>query len=279
MIYKIKKIVYYYKLSFIVFPILLFYGCGSGEEQVSLQGTSWETLFPNRYGIGSGGCAGTGLDFFTEQAFEEATEAYPTFANEGSDEIQKRELAAFFANISHETTGGGGAWCGGVEDYTSDCFNWGLCYREELGCESQTTCTDYGVSPSGTTYHGRGPIQITYDYNYTPVGEELGLPLHEEPQLLISDPVIAFKTAIWFWMTPQGAKPSCHDVIVNGTDGGASRPSGFGLTINIINGGVECNKGYITDKEKDRIGFYRRYAELLGATVGENLDCSSQPSF
>uniref|UniRef100_A0A453J353 chitinase n=1 Tax=Aegilops tauschii subsp. strangulata TaxID=200361 RepID=A0A453J353_AEGTS len=39
------------------------------------------------------------------------------------------------------------------------------------------------------------------------------------PDLVSTDPVVAFKTAIWFWMTPRhGAQkmPSCHAVMTGG---------------------------------------------------------------
>ena len=41
----------------------------------------------------------------------------------------------------------------------------------------------------------------------------------------------------------------------------------FGLTIDIINGGVECGGATTTAQVEDRVGFYRRYAALLGVTL------------
>ena len=41
--------------------------------------------------------------------------------------VRKRELAAFFAEIAHETTNGGPGAAGGP-------YAWGLYYTEELGC-------------------------------------------------------------------------------------------------------------------------------------------------
>nr|Q06016.1 RecName: Full=Endochitinase 4; Short=CHIT 4 [Arachis hypogaea] len=46
-------------------------------------------------------------------------------------------------------------------------------------------------------------------------------------------------------MTPQGNKPSCHDVITNAwrptaTDSAAGRAPGYGVITNIINGGLDC---------------------------------------
>jgi chitinase len=47
---------------------------------------------------------------------------------------------------------------------------------------------------------------------------------------------------------------------------------------NIINGGLECGKGQ-DSRVADRIGFYKRYCDLLGVSYGDNLDCYSQRPF
>lgn len=51
---------------------------------------------------------------------------------------------------------------------------------------------------------------------------------------------------MWFYMTPQMPKPSMHDVITgfftpNTVDLSENIHDGFGATINIINGGLECD--------------------------------------
>lgn len=104
-----------------------------------------------------------------------------------------------------------------------------------------------------------------------------------DPDLVATDPVISFKTAIWFWMTPQSPKPSCHDVITwrwnpSGADQSAGRYSGYGTITNIINGGLECGKGW-DGRVADRIGFFKRYCDLLGIGYGDNLDCYNQKPF
>ncbi|MFH5851723.1 chitinase, partial [Clostridium perfringens] len=77
-------------------------------------------------------------------------------------------------------------------------------------------------------YFGRGPIQITWNYNYGPAGQSIGFDGLNSPATVASDPVIAFKTGLWFWMN------NVHSVITGG--------QGFGATIRAINGG-ECNGG------------------------------------
>ncbi|KAL1288784.1 hypothetical protein AAHE18_20G008900 [Arachis hypogaea] len=159
----------------------------------------------------------------------------------------------------------------------------GYCFLQE------NTQSDY-CSPSaqwpcapGKKYYGRGPIQISYNYNYGPAGRAIGVDLLNNPDLVATDPVISFKTAIWFWMTPQGNKPSSHDVITgrwtpSDADRAAGRVPGYGVITNIINGGLECGHGPDARVE-DRIGFFRRYCQLLGVSPGDNLDCNNQRSF
>ena len=110
-----------------------------------------------------------------------------------------------------------------------------------------------------------------------------GWDLLNNPDLVATDPVISFKTAFWFWMTPQSPKPSCHDVITgswnpSGADSAAGRARGFGAITNIINGGLECGKGW-NSKVEDRIGFFKRYCDILGVGYGNNLDCYNQRPF
>ena len=110
--------------------------------------------------------------------------------------------------------------------------------------------------------------------------------------LVATDPVISFKTAIWFWMTPQANKPSSHDVIIgqwtpSPVDTSAGRVPGYGVITNIINGGQECGKTgkvLMIDKEAyekvgNKIGFYKRYCGILGLDYGNNLDCYNQKPF
>ncbi|XVE93966.1 hypothetical protein REPUB_Repub01dG0239800 [Reevesia pubescens] len=92
---------------------------------------------------------------------------------------------------------------------------------------------------------------------------------------------MSFESALWFWMTPQSPKPSCHDVIIgawtpSATDQAAGRVPGYGVITNIINGGIECGTGTSNDAVEDRIAFYKRYSGMLGVSPGDNLDCYNQ---
>jgi chitinase len=70
------------------------------------------------------------------------------------------------------------------------------------------------------------------------------------------DPVIAFKTALWFWMN------NVHGVM----------PQGFGATTRAINGALECN-GNNPAQMNARVGYYRQYCQQLGVDPGSNLTC------
>ncbi|KAL2892915.1 Basic endochitinase, partial [Bienertia sinuspersici] len=95
-------------------------------------------------------------------------------------------------------------------------YSWGYCFLREQGnppayCESPSW-----PCPAGKMYYGRGPIQLTHNYNYGLAGRAIGVDLINNPDLVATDATISFKTAIWFWMTAQDNKPSCHNVIIGG---------------------------------------------------------------
>ncbi|MEM1256347.1 MAG: Dot/Icm T4SS effector Zinc-dependent metalloprotease LegP [Cyanobacteria bacterium P01_H01_bin.21] len=224
----------------------------------------YETMFPHRN------------DLYDYDSLIAAVQQYPQFCNEGTPDQRRQEAAAFLANIAHETTGGWETAPGGRHA-------WGLHFIEEVGCENGS-CTGYcdvnnSIYPcaSGQTYHGRGPMQLSWNYNYGAAGQALGVDLLANPDLVKSDGTLAFQTALWFWMTPQPPKPSCHDVMAgrwapSAEDVTAGRTPGFGMTINIINGGLECSIP-TNGKVQDRVGFYQRFTQLLGVTMGEAVYC------
>ncbi|KAG0497262.1 hypothetical protein HPP92_001953 [Vanilla planifolia] len=152
--------------------------------------------------------------FYPYEAFVTATQFFPEFGTTGSVDTRKLELAAFLAQISHETTG--------------------------------------KLFPIG-------------NYNYGTAGEALGFDGLRQPDLVSNRSELAFKMALWFWMTPREPKPSCHDVMVglfrpSEVDREANRTAGFGLVTNIINGGQECGIPN-DDRVNVRIGYFKRYAD------------------
>ncbi|KAM0031951.1 putative chitinase [Helianthus debilis subsp. tardiflorus] len=212
--------------------------------------------------------------FYTYTAFINAARSYNGFGTTGTAEDRRRELAAFFAQTSHETTGG---WPTAPDGP----FAWGYCFLREQD-QSNRYCSS-NEWPCTQSYFGRGPIQLTHNYNYGLFGRSVNRDLINNPDLLATDPTLSFQSAIWFWMTAQDNKPSSHDVITrrwtpSAADTAAGRVSGFGVITNIINGGLECGHGP-DDKVEDRIGFYRRYCSMLGVSPGDNLDCYNQRPF
>ncbi len=247
----------------------------SGETGIAswFSRTEYERFFPHHNAL------------YSYDAFVKAAASFPLFAGEGSPEVRRRELAAFFAHAAHETTNGGPGSPGGE-------FAWGLFYTEEQGC-SGGKCAVYNTGGTsiykpapGKNYYGRGPLQLSYAYNYGLAGAELGLPLLEKPELVSHDGVASFRSALWFWMRTQTPKPSCHDVICgkwqpSADDLRQGRKPGFGMTINIINGGIEC-KGQsagIKANRADRIGFYKRFAGFLHVPVENDCDCAEMAPY
>jgi predicted chitinase len=179
--------------------------------------------------------------FYTYEGMVAATAKWPAFCTTGTPEDRRREAAAFLSNVAHETDS--------------------LAKVEENGCAADNVCKTYGVAPNGVTYHGRGPIQISYAYNYGPAGTALGADLTGNPEQVATDPTISFGTALWFWMTYQSAKGIPHEAV----------KQGLGATINIINGG-ECGGGN-APAVADRVKHYKRFCEMLGVDPGPGQGC------
>jgi predicted chitinase len=171
-------------------------------------------------------------NFYTYANLCKAIAKYPAFATTGDDTAKKREVAGFFANVARET---------GM-----------LMYIDQINKD-----------PSNGNYWGRGPLQLTWNYNYDACGKAIGQPLLDTPTLVSTDGAITWQTGLWFWMTNDGGTGKTpHTAIVNGN---------FGGTINAINGGLEC-KG---DNEgaDERIAHYKAFTQTLGVDPGTMLTC------
>ncbi|KAI3975089.1 hypothetical protein MKX01_025603 [Papaver californicum] len=176
-----------------------------------------------------------GKNFYNRDSFLQAVNMYPRF---GRRALPKREIAAFFAHVTHET----GFMCFKNEQNPSMDY-----------CQSSA---EFPCAP-GKRYFGRGPLQISWNYNYKPAGEKIGFDGINDPERVSNDPTVAFKTALWFWMT------NVHKAAVQG--------QGFGATIRLING-KECNGGN-PGAVQARIKYYVEYCRQLGAQPGDNLGC------
>ncbi len=256
------------------------------ENILNKNHTSFQALFPN---IGNASCNGSQI--YTLHGLESAMKLFPDFLNNTDQQVNTRELAAFLANAAHETTGGWPTAPGGA-------LAWGLCFSAEVGC-TNNGCTQY-CDPSNTTYpctpqksyYGRGPLQLSWNYNYglardqlqkipTPTGEQPIGDLLAYPDLVNQNATTAWATALWFWMTPQTPKPSAHQAIT-ATPGSTinndpNHPAGFGLTIDIINGGLECHQSN-NENAQNRVDFYTDWfgrALNLQASDFKNDDCKN----
>ena len=200
-----------------------------------LTSQNFEDMFPNRN------------RFYTYAGLIDAARKYPAFAGTGSDEIRKREIAAFLANANHET--------GGLVYVTEINKGNDLCDESQPdGCPAGT----YG-------YYGRGPIQLSWNFNYKMAGDALGLNLLGNPYLVEQDASVAWQTAIWYWMTQRGpGTMTPHDAIVNNR--------GFGETIRSINGALECNGGN-PGQVQSRVTAFNNFTGILRVSPGANLYC------
>ncbi|MFI0372102.1 glycoside hydrolase family 19 protein [Actinomadura sp. 1N219] len=187
--------------------------------------------------------------FYTYQGLTEAMSAYPAFANTGGDTIMKQEAAAFLANVNHETGG--------------------LVHIVEQNKDNYPHYCDatqpYGCPAGQAAYYGRGPIQLSWNFNYKAAGDALGINLLNDPWQVERNAAVAWKSALWYWMTQKGpGTMTGHDAMVN------SR--GFGETIRSINGSLECNGGN-PSQVQSRVDAYKRFTTLLGVPPGANLTC------
>lgn len=187
--------------------------------------------------------------FYTYRGLTDALSAYPGFAKTGSDTVKRQEAAAFLANANHET----GGLVHVVEQNTANYPHY--CDRSQ----------PYGCPAGQAAYYGRGPIQLSWNFNYKAAGDALGINLLSDPYLVQNDPAVAWKTALWYWNTQTGpGTMTPHNAMVN--------QRGFGETIRSINGSLECG-GRNPAQVQSRINSYQRFVQILGTTPGGNLSC------
>lgn len=197
----------------------------------------FEQAFPDR------------IPFYTYDGLVAALGLYPAFATTGDDTTRRREAAAFLADVYHESAG----LTFVVEQDTAAYGNY---------CDASAS---YGCPAGRAAYFGRGPAQLSWNYNYRAAGDALGVDLLADPALVQRDPAVAWKTALWFWNTQAaGTAGTSHDAMVG--------DRGFGETIRAFNGVLECDGGN-PGQVQSRVSAYLRITALLGVTPGKNLSC------
>jgi len=218
------------------------YSCGGGTDPGNpgafvVSEAQFNQIFPGRN------------SFYSYSGLTAALSAYPGFATTGSDTVKKQEAAAFLANVNHETGG--------------------LVYIVEQNTANYPHYCDwnqpYGCPAGQSAYYGRGPIQLSWNFNYKAAGDALGIDLLGNPWQVEQNSAVAWKTGLWYWNTQSGpGTMTPHNAMVNGR--------GFGETIRSINGSIECNGGNPAQVES-RVSKYRQITSILGVDPGANLYC------
>jgi predicted chitinase len=219
------------------------YSCGDGgggtpsPSGFVVSEAQFNQMFPNRN------------SFYTYSGLTAALSAYPGFATTGSDTVKKQEAAAFLANVSHET----GGLVHIVEQNTANYPHY-CDWSQPYGC------------PAGqSAYYGKGPIQLSWNFNYKAAGDALGIDLLNNPWLVQNNAAVAWKTGLWYWNTQSGpGTMTGHNAMVN--------QAGFGHTIRSINGSLECD-GKNPAQVQSRVSKYQQFTQILGVPTGGNLYC------
>jgi hypothetical protein len=246
-----------------------------------LDRSKWDELFPNRHVKGHKG-AEDYWDYYSFDEFYAACRIFPAFLGQGDSTVQKRELAAFLANIAQETSGG---WAEAPGGY----FKWGLHFTQEQDTTHDYWDTSKKAYPPvpGRKYFGRGVLQLSGNYNYGQFSQAWFGDIDnllQHPDHVSLDPMLAFGSGLWFWMTPQYPKPGCHDIMTGkweptADDRAKGRLPGFGATLNVINGGIECGKGAAGEATRYRYQYYLYFCKYFHVPPGDNIECGSQQPF
>ncbi|OMP09569.1 Glycoside hydrolase, family 19, catalytic [Corchorus olitorius] len=221
----------------LVLALIVLAGILAGPVSVKAQSVA-DVVTPNFFNgiLNQADASCAGKNFYSRDAFLQAVNSFPQFGT--ADDI-RREVAAFFAHVTHETGH--------------------FCYIEEINGANGDYCdetnTQYPCNPD-KDYYGRGPIQLSWNFNYGPAGQSIGFDGLNSPETVATDPVISFKTAVWYWVN------FVQPVI----------SQGFGATIRAINGALECNGGNPATVQA-RINYYTDYCNQLGVDPGPNLTC------
>jgi len=254
---------------------------------------NFEDLFPRRHST------------YTYRRLLQAIGKFPAICNyneseDKSDKVCRKTLATMFAHFTQET--------GNHNPSDADYDEWrqGLsvvresgCTDNSQGCGYNSNCEDTdlitrkwacgGTKGKYKKYYGRGAKQLSYNFNYGQFSQAMfgdGRLLLDYPDF-VATTWLNLASATWFYTTPQPPKPSMLHVIdgtwvPNSEDKRNGIEPGFGATINIINGGLECNKknGRESNQAKNRIAYYKQFAWYLYVDYkNESLGCANQQQF
>ncbi|MEX9254822.1 glycoside hydrolase family 19 protein [Pseudenterobacter timonensis] len=256
-----------------------------------LKESDWEYLFPLR------------AKEYSYSNFLKAVGKFPALCDtytdgRDSEAICRKELATMFAHFAQET-GGHESWRPEAE------WRQALVYVREMGwsegqkggyngeCnpdvwQGQTWPCGKDKEGDFLSYFGRGAKQLSYNYNYGPFSEAMYgdvRTLLDKPEL-VADTWLNLASAIFFFAYPQPPKPSMLQVIdgtwqPNDHDKANGLVPGFGVTTQIINGGVECGGPTEIAQSQNRIKYYKEFANYLKVPVApdEVLGCANMKQF
>ncbi|CCQ12832.1 Chitinase [Pseudoalteromonas luteoviolacea B = ATCC 29581] len=203
---------------------------------------------------------------YTYERFLKAVGKFPAFCGDyvdgrDADAICKRSIVTAFAHFAQET--GGHIAKSNVSDNPLGLEEWqqALVHVREMGWKEGQEGYTTGCGQNdwqnrrwpckaGQGYFGRGAKQLSYHFNYGAFSEAMfdgdATVLLNNPGL-VADSWLNLASAIWFFLTPQAPKPAMLHVIdrtwkPSQRELSANIGYGFGTTINIINGGIECGE-------------------------------------
>mmetsp|Transcript_39300 Transcript_39300/g.28425 ORF Transcript_39300/g.28425 Transcript_39300/m.28425 type:complete len:251 (-) Transcript_39300:248-1000(-) len=219
-------------------------------------------------------------EVYTQENFYKALAMYPAICGEVGpysaiqDPVQvcQKEIATMVAHFAQET---GANWPGfeGIQEKWRQSLYFlteGNCATTSAGaaaCDyyqgSGWAATAYPRGSASAQYFGRGAKQVSWNYNYGPFSKVIFGDvdvLLKNPERVAEEGWLATVSAFWFYSSPQTPKPSMHDVVSgfwqgNAADEAAGISAGFGATINIINGAIEC--GRWTQQAANRVTNYQ----------------------
>ncbi|WP_087019268.1 glycoside hydrolase family 19 protein [Thaumasiovibrio subtropicus] len=223
---------------------------------------------------------------YTYTKFLQAIGKFPAFCGDytdgrDADAICKRSIVTAFAHFAQET--GGHIAVDNVWDNPKGLEEWqqALVHVREMGWSEGQVGYTTGCGQNdwqnkrwpcadGQGYFGRGAKQLSYHFNYGAFSEVMydgdATVLLNNPAL-VADTWLNLASAIWFFLTPQAPKPAMLHVIdrtwsPSQREIDAGIGYGFGTTINIINGGIECGE---QNKDKGQPVNRIRYWEGLSS--------------
>ncbi|MEJ6472981.1 chitinase [Pseudoalteromonas piscicida] len=234
---------------------------------------------------------------YTYTRFLRAIGKFPAFCGDYSDSrdadaICKRSIVTAFAHFAQET--GGHIAKDNISDNPLGLEEWqqALVHVREMGwsegevgyitgCGQNDWQNRRWPCGAGQGYFGRGAKQLSYHFNYGAFSEVMfngdATVLLDNPGL-VADSWLNLASAIWFFLTPQAPKPAMLHVIdrtwtPSQRESDAGIGYGFGTTINIINGGIECGA---QNKDKGQPVNRIRYWEGLSHHYNINIQADEE---